>query len=76
MTKEKKNAKIVNANVIVKILFMQIGTMAIFVFVKTANIKDFMRRYYGIFTYKTRMFIEKVIWFCLASKNKIYFETS
>ena len=35
-----------------------------------------MRLYYGIFVDKTRMFIEKVIWFCLASKNKIYFETS
>ena len=74
--KEKKSVKIVNVIVIVKICYMPIGTMAIFVLVITANIKDFMRRYYGIFTYKTRMFIKKVIWFCLAAKNKIYFKTS
>ena len=74
--KEKKSVKIVNVIVIVKIYCMLIGTMAIFVLVETVNIKDIKRRYYGVFTFKTRMFIKKVIWFCLAAKNKIYFKTS
>ena len=74
--KRKTSAKIVNVIVIVKMCYMLIGTMAIFVFVETVNIKDFMRRCYGVFTFKTRMFIKKVIWFCLAAKTKIYFKTS
>lgn len=73
---KKTNVKSVIVIVIVKKNYIVIGTMAIFVHVKAVNIKDFMRRYYGIFTSKTRMFIKKVIWFCLATKTKIYFKTS
>ena len=36
-----------------------------------ANIKDFMRYNYGIFTDKIRIFVQKIIWLCLAIKNKI-----
>ena len=70
--KRKKDAKIVIANVIVIKNYMHIGMMAIYVLVITANIKDFMRCNYGIFTDKTRMFVQKTIWSCLAMANKIY----
>ncbi len=36
-----------------------------------ANIKDFMRCDYGIYTDKIRIFVQKIIWFCLEIKNKI-----
>ena len=35
-----------------------------------------MRLYYGIFVDKARMFIKKVIWFSMATKNEIYFKSS
>ena len=70
--KEKRSVKIVIVIVIVTIKFMHIGMMVIFVLVIIANIKDFMRCNYGIFTYKIRMFVQKTIWSCLAMANKIY----
>jgi len=42
-----------------------------YVIVKGANIKDFMRCNYGIYTDKTRKFVQKIIWLCLEIKNKI-----
>ena len=42
-----------------------------YVIVKGANIKDFMRCNYGIFADKIRIFVQKIIWLCLAIKNKI-----
>tara|TARA_R100000808_G_C2127847_1_gene137719 strand:- start:893 stop:1072 length:180 start_codon:yes stop_codon:yes gene_type:complete len=48
--------------------------MVIYVLVEVANIKDFMRCTYGIFIDKVRMFIQKVICFCMAVTNKINYE--
>ena len=43
----------------------------LFVLVRGANIKDFMRCDYGIYTDKIRIFVQKIIWLCLEIKNKI-----
>jgi len=42
-----------------------------YVIVRGANIKDFMRCDYGIYTDKIRIFVQKIIWLCLEIKNKI-----
>ena len=43
----------------------------LYVLVRGANIKDFMRYGYGIYTDKTRIFVQKIVCFCLAMANKI-----
>ena len=42
----------------------------LYVLVRGANIKDFMRCSYGIYTDKTRIFVQKIVCFCLAMANK------
>jgi uncharacterized membrane protein len=68
--KKRKNVKNVIVIVIAKKLCILIGTMAICVLVRGANI-NFMRYLHGIFINKTRKFLQKVIWFSMAMANKI-----
>ena len=69
--KEKRNVKIVSATVIARMIYILISLIKSYVIVRGANIKDFMRCDYGIYTDKIRIFVQKIIWFCLEIKNKI-----
>ena len=69
--KEKRNVKIVSAIVIAKTIYILTTSIKNYVIVRGANIKDFMRCDYGIYTDKTRIFVQKIICFCLAMANKI-----
>ena len=52
-------------------IYILIASIKNYVIVRGANIKDFMRCGYGIYTDKTRIFVQKIIWLCLEIKNKI-----
>tara|TARA_Y100001937_G_scaffold125753_1_gene193275 strand:+ start:722 stop:1000 length:279 start_codon:yes stop_codon:yes gene_type:complete len=69
--KIKQNAK----NVIVIVIAINpcilIGMMGICVLVEVVNIKYFMRCNYGKIYAITRMLMQKIVWFCMAIKNKI-----
>ena len=52
-------------------IYILITSIKNYVIVKGANIKDFMRYGYGIYTDKTRIFVQKIICFCLAIEDKI-----
>ena len=54
--------------------YILIASIKNYVIVKGANIKDFMRCSYGIYTDKTRIFLQKIVCFCLAMANKTYNE--
>ena len=52
-------------------IYILIASIKNYVIVRGANIKDFMRYGYGIYTDKTRIFVQKIVCFCLAMANKI-----
>ena len=51
-------------------IYILIASIKNYVIVRGANIKDFMRYDYGIYTDKTRIFVQKIVCFCLAMANK------
>ena len=51
-------------------IYILISSIKNYVIVRGANIKDFMRYGYGIYTDKTRIFLQKIVCFCLAMANK------